>query len=460
MITHQKIVMAPVNENLLRFQNNDAGNGERFIAVHGKNYRFNRDAGTWLKWNGIRWETANEDATQAFIHTMRALASQAVTLADATAADAYTKHALRSCDLYRVKAGMTLAQSVPGISISAGQLDSDPFLACAKNAVIDLRTGQSIEPHRDQLITKQLGAEFDPHAECPLWLEFLDTVTGRDEELRQFLQVAIGYTLTGHATEECLFFLYGTGQNGKGVFTKITEAILGDYSQTAPESLFVVNKHGGGVPNDLARLVGCRMAVLSELDEGAAFAESRLKSLTGNDTITARFLHKEFFDFGPTHKFWISGNHRPAVRGTDKGIWRRMRLVPFTVCIPEEKKDKSLKQKLMNELPGILNWAVQGCIAWNAEGLSVPSCVKAATEEYRMNEDVIGQFLEEATRPTGETTKSDLYTHYTNWAEKAGIRYKLTLRKFNDRIAERGDYQERRTNSARVWLGISTISLW
>jgi putative DNA primase/helicase len=178
MSAFEKIVMAPVNENLLLFQNNDAGNGERFIAVHGKNYRFNRDAGTWLKWNGIRWETANEEATQAFIHTMRALASQAVTLADPTAADAYTKHALRSCDLYRVKAGMTLAQSVPGISISAGQLDSDPFLACAKNAVIDLRTGQAIEPHRDQLITKQLGAEFDPQAECPLWLEFLETVTG------------------------------------------------------------------------------------------------------------------------------------------------------------------------------------------------------------------------------------------------------------------------------------------
>lgn len=233
-----------------------------------------------------------------------------------------------------------------------------------------------------------------------------------------------------------MFFLHGKGQNGKGVFISTIEALLGDYSQTAPESLFIVNKNGGGIPNDLARLVGCRLSVAAELDESAAFAESRLKSLTGSDTITARFLHKEYFDFPPTHKFWISGNHKPAIKGTDTGIWRRMRLIPFTVTIPDERKDKKLSEKLKAEMSGILNWAISGCIKWQSEGLTVPSCVKSATDEYRAAEDVVGQFIEEATKPHGEITKGELYVHYMAWCDKCGVRSRLTSRIFNDRIGE------------------------
>jgi putative DNA primase/helicase len=362
--------------------------------------------------------------------------------------------------LHKVKAGIELAQSIPNVSVTSSMLDHDQMLVCAENAVIDLRTGKEIPANRGQLITKQIGTRYDPAATCPLWESFLETVTGGDKELIRFLQAAIGYTLTGLTTEQCLFFLHGKGQNGKGVFSTIIESLLGDYSQTAPESLFVVNKSGGGNSNDMARLVGCRLSVAAELDESAAFAESRLKSLTGSDTITARFLYKELFDFAPTHKFWISGNHKPAIKGTDMGIWRRIRLIPFTVTIPEEKKDKNLSEKLKAEMPGILNWAIEGCLRWQSEGLRVPSCVKKATEEYRAAEDVVGQFISEATAQHGETAKSELFDHYLKWCDKCGIRSRLTSRKFNERIKERGDCDDVHTNKGAQWRGISTIALW
>lgn len=446
--------------DLVHFPNDDSGNAERFHAIHGENFRYHRDSGTWLKWNGIRWTEANDEVMQAFIATMRKLAVQAGNYYDIGTGKDVSKHAFKSCDLPKVKAGIELARSIPSVSITSSMLDHDQMLVCAENAVIDLRTGKEIPADRGQLITKQIGTRFDPAATCPQWESFLETVTGGNKELILFLQTAIGYTLTGLTSEQCLFFLHGKGQNGKGVFTTIIEALLGDYSQTAPESLFVVNKNGGGIPNDLARLVGCRLSVAAELDESAAFAESRLKTLTGGDTIVARFLHKEYFDFTATHKFWISGNYKPSIKGTDMGIWRRIRLIPFTVTIPEEKKDKRLTEKLKSEMSGILNWAIAGCLRWQSEGLKVPSCVKRATEEYRAAEDEVGQFITEATAPHGEVTKGELHQHYLAWCDKSGIRSKLTSRKFNDRIKERDDCEDVHTNKGAKWRGISTVDLW
>jgi putative DNA primase/helicase len=252
-----------------------------------------------------------------------------------------------------------------------------------------------------------------------------------------------------------LFFLFGHGQNGKGVFTETGKRLIGDYGQTAPESLFTKDRNPAAT-NDVARLAGCRMAIAAELDEGAAFAESRIKALTGGDTITARLLYHEFFDFPPSHKFWISGNHKPTVRGTDHGIWRRLRLVPFTVTIPEGQKDPHLTAKLAEELPGILNWAIAGCLRWQREGLRVPQCVKAATEAYRAEEDIIGQFLDECTekRPEARAGRTELYQSYKQWAEGAGINYPLTARRFNRQVEERG-FQWVKSHGIQTWEGIA-----
>ena len=306
-------------------------------------------------------------------------------------------------------------------------------------------------------MTKSIGTSCDPTATCPTWDRFIATVTGGDTELAGYLQAVAGYALTGRVSEECLFFLYGNGANGKGVFSETLKRLSGDYGQAAPESLFMKDRNGAPT-NEMARLAGCRMAIAAELEEGAAFAESRIKALTGGDTITARLLYHEPFDFLPTHKFLISGNHKPTVKGADYGIWRRLRLVPFTVTIPDADRDPMLKEKLALELPGILNWAIAGCLRWQRDGLRVPLCVKAATEAYREEEDVIGQFLAENTdaAPDGRAGRAEMYRRFQGWAVGEGIKSPLKAQAFNRQISERG-IQVVKSSGIPVWLGINIV---
>lgn len=441
---------------LCTFQNSDAGNAERLHEVHGQNLRHVTESGQWLVWNGCRWEPDNTgQVVQQFIEVMRSTVRQAANLPSAESAQAFAKFAIQSCNKARIEAGISLAKSIPGVSVSVNDLDAAPWLLGTPDGVIDLRQGKPIPPHREHLITKSIGATFDPLAECPTWERFIVTVTGGDTELADYLQAAFGYTLTGKVTEQCLFFLYGNGQNGKGVFTETDKRLLGDYGQTAPESLFTKDRSDAAT-NDIARLAGCRMAIAAELDEGAAFAESRIKALTGGDTITARMLYREFFDFTPTHKFWISGNHKPTVKGTDHGIWRRLRLIPFTVRIPDEDKDRDLPAKLAAELPGILNWAIAGCLRWQREGLRIPQCVRAATEAYRAEEDIVGQFLDESTviRQDARAGRTELYKAYQRWAASGGINHPLTARRFNRQLEERG-FHWVKSHGTQVWEGIA-----
>jgi putative DNA primase/helicase len=441
---------------LWTFENSDAGNAERLHEVHGENLLHVIESGQWLIWSGSRWEPdTTGQVVRQFIEVMRSTARQAADLRSTEAAQALSKFALQSCNKARIEAGIFLAKSLPGVSVSVRDLDADPWLVGTPEGVIDLRQGRLVTPRREHLITKSIGASFNPQAECPTWERFIATVTGGDTELVDFLQAAVGYTLTGHVTEQCLFFLHGTGANGKGVFSETVKRLICDYGQTAPESLFTKDRHPAAT-NDVARLAGCRLAIAAELDEGAAFAESRIKALTGSDTITARLLYQEFFDFTPTHKFWISGNHKPTIRGTDHGIWRRLRLVPFTVTIPDGDKDPHLAAKLAVELPGILNWAIAGCLRWQRDGLRVPQCVKAATDAYRAAEDVIGQFLADSTerRTESRAGRTELYKSYQRWAEGEGIKHPLTARRFNRQVEERG-FRWVKSNGIQIWEGMA-----
>jgi putative DNA primase/helicase len=444
----------PVAPALLDYPDSDAGNAERFHAMHGRDVRHVAESGQWLLWNGHRWQPDTDGAiVRAFIATMRTMAKQAVALPDPQAAQSKAGFSLRSTNLEKVRCGLELAKSIQGVTVAVSELDADPWLVGTPDGALDLRTGQPITPERRQLLTKSIGARFDAGTGCPLWLAFLDTVTGGDAELSAYLQAAVGYTLTGLCREQCLFFLHGNGQNGKGVFSETIKALIGDYGQTAPESLFTRDRNSNAT-NDVARLAGCRLAIAAELDEGSAFAEARIKALTGADTITARFLHREFFDFVPSHKFWISGNHKPTVRGTDTGIWRRLRLIPFTVRIPDEKKDTALAGKLLAELPGILNWALAGCLEWQRRGLVAPECVRRATEDYRREEDVIGQFLDDCTEPEAgaRTPTVSVYQAYERWAEREGIqpKFRLSARRLIRRIEEHG-HARSKSNGTPVW---------
>lgn len=454
MEAEQPPASKPHAASLLDYPDSDAGNAERFHAMHGRDVHHVAESGQWLLWNGARWQPDTDGAiVRMFIATMRSMAKQAVGIPDPQAAQAKARFALRSTNLEKVRCGLELAKSIQGVTVAVSELDADPWLVGTPDGAIDLRSGQPITPDRGQLLTKSIGTRYASGADYPLWREFLVTVTGGDTELAEYLQAAVGYTLTGLCREQCLFFLHGSGQNGKGVFSETIKALIGDYAQTAPESLFTRDRNTNAT-NDVARLAGCRLAIAAELDEGSAFAESRIKALTGGDTITARFLHREFFDFVPSHKFWISGNHKPTVRGTDIGIWRRLRLVPFTVRIPDERKDTALTGKLLTELPGILNWALAGCLNWQRRGLVAPECVRKATEEYRREEDVVGQFLDDCTEPQAgiRTPTVSVYQAYERWAEREGIqpKFRLSARRLIRRIEEHG-HARGKSNGTPVW---------
>jgi len=254
-----------------------------------------------------------------------------------------------------------------------------------------------------------------------LWEAFLQRVTNDNGELRGYLHRAAGYSLTGDVSEQCLFFAYGIGANGKSTYFDVLMQVLGDYAQKGPRELLLLRR-GDSVPTEVARLKGSRFVVSAEVSENGRLNEAQIKDLTGGDRLVARFMHRDFFEFNATHKLWIYGNHKPVIRGTDHGIWRRILLIPFEVCIPPEEQDGHLKDKLAAELPGILAWAVRGCLEWQRQGLQPPPEVLCATEDYRQQMDVLGQFISDCCclGPKLTAGSSLLYAVYKEWCEKAG----------------------------------------
>jgi len=270
-----------------------------------------------------------------------------------------------------------------------------------------------------------------------------------------FIQRAVGYALTGCTSEQVLFFLYGLGANGKTTLIEVLRALLGDYAMQASFATFA-ERRGDGPRNDVARLAGARLVAASEAGEGTRFDEGLIKQLTGSDAVTARFLYGEDFEFHPAFKLVLAANHKPAIRGTDRAIWRRIHLVPFTVTIPEGERDPQLLGKLTAELPGILRWALDGCLAWQRDGLGAPVAVRSATLRYREEMDTIGAFLDEACRlhASGRVRAGALYPRYQAWCERVGERA-LSQRKLGERLAERGLHCI--TSNGTVWLGLELL---
>jgi putative DNA primase/helicase len=259
--------------------------------------------------------------------------------------------------------------------------------------------------------------------------------------------------LVGDTSDQSLHFLYGLGANGKSVFCEVLMRLLGEYAVAVSPDLIMLKRHGG-IPNDVARLRGVRAALMNETSQGARFDEAKLKDLTGGDTLTARFLHQEFFDFAPTHRIVIRGNHKPAINGTDEGIWRRLRLVPFTVTIPEDERDHQLLAKLQAELPGILNWAITGCLEWQRDGLKPPAIITDAVRAYRDESDTLGRFIEECCESDklAQVQSSAFFTAYQRYCEQAGER--CTPSKELPNEIERRGFTYKRTMAGRLFLGI------
>jgi putative DNA primase/helicase len=439
----------------------DLGNAERLVDQHGQDIRYCGARGQWIIWDGQRWLP---DGTGHVYHlakrTVRAIALEANAVEEGTEFKRLVKWAEKSESESRLNAMVNIARTEKEVAVSPGDFDRYPYLLNVANGTVDLYTGE-LRPHRrEDLHTRLAPVEYRPQASCPQWLAFLARITRQDEDLIGFLQRAVGYSLTGDTSEQCLFLLHGSGANGKSTFIEVLRALLGDYARQADASTFL-HKDQDTVRNDLARLAGVRFVSAVEAAAGRRLAEVLVKQITGGDTITARFLYHEHFEFDPTFKVWLAANHKPEIRGTDYAIWRRIHLIPFTVTIPKEEQDKRLLQKLKAELPGILNWALQGCQEWQREGLCEPGKVQEATKEYREEMDPLGSFLNDCCTlsPGVQAPAADLYRAYTKWCQANG-EDPLTQHVFGRLLRDRGLTKDRSSVTGRtVWKGISLRSL-
>jgi putative DNA primase/helicase len=432
----------------------DAGNAERFVARHRHAVRYVHTWGKWLLWDEVRWAPDERGEVRGLmVETARAFLAEATVEADAKVRDRMVKHALKAEQRDRIMAALDLARSRAPIAVLPDELDRDLDLLNVQNGAIDTHTGRLVAHAPAHMMTKLAPVAYDPAATAPTWRAVLDRVLP-DPELRAYVQRAAGYSLTGSVAEQCLFFCYGTGANGKSTFLETLRDVLGEgeYAKTAQPDLLLAKKQERHAV-ELADLRGMRLVSTIEAGEGRAWDEVRVKWLTGGDTISARLMYGNPFSFQPTHKFWIAANHKPRVSGTDLGFWRRVHLIPWTVTIPEEERDPELRAKLREELPGILRWAVEGCLEWRRGGLRPPPAVLAATKAYRTGEDVVGAFLAECTVAGERVVASALYATYRTWAERSGER-QLSARAFGDALEDRG-IERRKSNGQRWFVGVA-----
>jgi len=439
-----------------RHHASDLGNARRLVSRHGGDIRYCYPWAKWLVWDGRRWKL--DDSGEIYRRakeTVAAIYREAAAADDATERKDLAKHALRSEAEARINAMVSLAESEPGIPVRPDDLDRNPWLLTVGNGTVNLQTGQLQAHDRTDLITKLAPVIYDELATCPTWDAFLDRVLASKSDLVDFVQRAIGYSLTGRTVERVAFILHGVGRNGKTTLLETMTATMGDYGDRTPTETLLA-KRDTGIPNDVAALKSLRFAFASEAEEGRRLDEAKVKDLTGGDTISARFMRGEWFSFRPEFKLWLGTNHKPVIRGTDHAIWDRLRLIPFEVRIPEHEQDKNLRDKLLAEAPGILAWAVQGCLSWQRDGLGAPQDVTAATAAYRTEQDVLGSFIADACveHADARVTAKDLHLAYQQWCDETGER-PLTQKAVGQRLAERG-FESARMGKARTrtWLGI------
>jgi putative DNA primase/helicase len=413
-----------------------------FTEAYGNDLRYVDKWGQWLAWNGSCW---CRDETLSVYDKARKICREA--------ADRCGKKQIAQ----RVRAAQTvaaierLARADRQHAATVDQWDADPWLLNTPGGVVDLHTGKMRPALREDYCSKITAVA--PGSDCPMWRKFLADITAGDKELQKYLQRVCGYVLTGLTYEHALFFLYGTGANGKSVFLSTIAGLLGDYSKVAPIETFTASQSEAH-PTDLAGLQGARLVTATETEDGRRWAESKIKALTGGDRISARFMRQDFFDYVPQFKLVISGNHRPGLRSVDEAMRRRMNLVPFSVTIPIKKRDPKLAEKLRAEWGGIFAWAVEGCLAWQRVGLAPPKAVTSATDDYMAAEDALGRWLEERTikAANARAGSSGLFHDWRQWAENAG-EYVGSQKRFSQSLEARG-YTLGKTKKMNVFIGL------
>jgi putative DNA primase/helicase len=430
----------------------DLGNAGRMVRRHGDNFRHCHPWRKDLIWVGTHWREDDTAQIEALAKdTVRSIYAEAEKAEDDGRRTALGAHAIRSEDARRIRAMIALTRSEPGIPIVPGDMDVDPFLLNVANGTIDLRTGKLRDHRRGDLITKIAPVEYQPDATCPLWEKFLARIFDDNRDLTDYLRRVVGYSLTGRTDEQCLFFFHGGGANGKSVFLLTIKDMLGDYACQAVSELLMA-KQSDTHPTERADLFGRRFVATIEVDEGKRIAESLMKQLTGGDTVKARKMRQDFFSMTPTWKLFLAANHKPAIRGQDLAVWRRIKLIPFNVTIPEEERDKRLADKLRAEWPGILAWAVRGRLEWQLAGLGEPDEVRQATTAYQAEQDTLSEFLaaECFLNPNVRCRNSLLLDAYKEWS---GDRW-VTQKAFSKKLEDKGYKSEKGSGGYHFWLGI------
>lgn len=452
-----------VDDQLKQLQRRTSpGQAELFAVAHSSEFRFNVLRQTWLHYEAPCWRPdANKAVYRAALEFVRAQQRAALDVRDhreRTEELTFTARAESSANLKNMIECATWNKDF----VDSGEhWDDDPMLLAVNNGVVDLRTGILREGHPNDRISLKASVPYDKTAQCPRWWQFLSEIFGADEELIEFIWRLSGYILTGYTTERVVPMFYGRGANGKSVFVNVLATILGDYAFALPFASLQFQK-SEGIPNDLAALPGKRLVTMIEANDGMRLNEAKLKTLSGNDRISARFLHGEFFTFQPVAKFVLAMNHKPVAKDDSPGFWERIRLVPFLHTFPPGQRDEGLQARLISdEGAGILAWMVEGCLRWQATGLTRPAAVMNATAEYQVDSDQLAEFLAahcSTDNPESLTGFAAVQKAYNLWADNRGLSRleRLSAIALSRLLSER--FQRRRMSKGPVYLGLEVFS--
>lgn len=422
----------------------EAGDAEHFGQVFGSRVRFDHRRGRWLIFSGHRWVPDGDGEVHRLgLEAMRLRQQQALQVKDSARRKRAIRWAIAGESRRRIENMLVLTKTISPISDNGDGWDSDPWLLGVRNGVLNLRTGRLRAGRPSDRMTMSTSTAYDSAATCPRWEAAVRQVFNGDRKVLDYVQRALGYSLTGVTKEQCLFMNWGSGANGKGTLLNTVAMVLGDYADDLPFSALELHERSG-IPNDIAKLVGKRFVTSSETSDEIRLNEARIKAITGCDPITARFLHREFFTFQPAAKFWLSTNHKPGVQDSSHGFWRRLRLIPFTQQFAGRRDNKNLKETLAAEAPGILRWLVEGCRAWRRKGLEPPKAVTAATEQYRVESDSLAAFLvcRTVVDKNAHVRAGKLYDAYKVWCRQRGEEA-ITQKKVGRQIRLRFRAEER-----------------
>lgn len=460
-IGNGKVIQTVDEEKMRAYTFDDMGNAERFVDLFGENVRYCYTEKKWYFYNSMRWSVDNLGVilrmADKCVEAMKAEAKlylQADEESGGDMAKAFEKH-MKSSRSNKSKKAM-LNEIEHHLPILPIQMDRYKMALNTPSGIINLKNGDVKAHNPEYYFTKITSVDCAETADCPRWLAFLDDIFAGDKDLIRYIQKAVGYSLTGSTAEQCAFFLYGTGRNGKSTFIDVIRDVFGDYAANIqPETIMVKSSQSNAINSDIARLKGARLVTSVEPNEGVRLNEGLLKQLTGDDTVTARKLYSEEFEFKPEFKLWMATNHKPIIRGTDTGIWRRIHMIPFDVQIPEDKVDKNLTHKLKAEMTGIFKWCIDGCLMWQREGLQMPAAVLKSVREYRREMDVISAFIEDKCTLEGTVQASTLYAAYVSWAD-SNNEYCMSNTKFSTEIAKR--FEKIKGRNYNYFTGISIRS--